>query len=74
MLRDNIRENDRKPDLKINEQTELEKIIKKEVPTRLSFLEALGLRHLAFCVDSVPDSVVKVNSLEIETEPIRFYG
>ena len=72
VLRDNIRKNDRKPDLKINEQTELEIIIKKEAPARPSFPEASSLWYLVFWVDSVPDSVVKLNSLGIATEPIRF--
>jgi hypothetical protein len=39
VLRDNIRENDRKPDLKIYERTEWEVFIKKEASTRPSFPE-----------------------------------
>ena len=33
--------------------------------------EAQGLRHLAFFVESVEDTVVRLNSLGIVTEPIR---
>ncbi|MCI7208182.1 MAG: VOC family protein, partial [Clostridium sp.] len=40
-------------------------------PQRPSYPEALGLRHLAFKVDSVEETVKKLNELGIETEPIR---
>ena len=33
--------------------------------------EALGLRHLAFKVESVDDTVKELNGKGIETEPVR---
>ena len=46
-------------------------IIIPNAPNRVSYPEALGLRHLAFKVDSVEDTVKEVNSKGMETEPIR---
>ena len=71
-----IRENHRKDkadckiDLKCGEQ-EIELFIKPDAPKRPSYPEAQGLRHLAFFVESVEDTVVRLNSLGIVTEPIR---
>ena len=52
---------------------ELELFIKEGCPKRAGWpgKEAYGLRHLAFRVDSVEDTVRKLNALGIETEPIR---
>ncbi len=40
-------------------------------PKRLSHPEACGLRHLAFEVDSIEETIKNLNRLGIETEPIR---
>ncbi|MBQ2867829.1 MAG: VOC family protein [Firmicutes bacterium] len=44
---------------------------KKNAPTRVTNPEALGLRHLAFYVEDVEAVSAELNSLGIETEPIR---
>lgn len=50
---------------------ELELFIIKTAPKRPSYPEAAGLRHLAFDVASVEETVKELNALGIETEPIR---
>ena len=40
-------------------------------PARPSYPEAAGLRHLAFCVESVEQTVKELGELGIECEPIR---
>ena len=40
-------------------------------PKRPSYPEACGLRHLAFRVDDMDEAVAWLNSLGIETEPVR---
>ena len=71
-----IRENHRKDkadckiDLKCGEQ-EIELFIKPDAPKRPSYPEAQGLRHLAFKVESVDDTVKELNGKGIETEPVR---
>ena len=50
---------------------ELELFIIKNAPKRPSYPEAAGLRHLAFAVDSVDETVKELNALGIETEPVR---
>ena len=42
-----------------------------QVPERPSRPEAAGLRHLAFEVDSVPDTVARLREKNIIAEPIR---
>ncbi len=73
IIRENYREerDDYKIDLKLND-LELELFIIKNCPKRPSFPEAYGLRHLAFRVDSVEETVKELNSMGIETEPIRY--
>ena len=73
IIRSHYREerNDWKIDLRINENTELELFIMPDHPERVSNPEAYGLRHLAFCVSSVKDTVEELESLGIECEPIR---
>ncbi len=51
--------------------TMLELFIKPDCPPRPSYPEAYGLRHLAFEVDSVEETVRELNALCIATEPIR---
>lgn len=56
--------------LKLND-LEIELFIMKDHPKRPSYPEAYGLRHLAFRVDSVEDTVRELNAKGIQTEPIR---
>ena len=51
--------------------TTLEIFIKPENPERPTFPEAKGLRHLAFHVENIEPAVAWLNSVGIETEPIR---
>ena len=48
----------------------LELFIRPNAPQRVTQPEALGLRHLAFHVDSVPEAIEWLNSRGIETGPI----
>ena len=43
----------------------------KNSPARPSYPEACGLRHLAFRVDRIEDTVRELKLLGIEVEPIR---
>lgn len=72
VIRENYRENrdDYKIDLRCGEQ-EIELFIIKDAPKRPSYPEALGLRHLAFQVDDVTETVKQLNAKGIKTEPIR---
>ena len=74
VIRENYREaqKDWKIDLRLAD-AELELFIKEGCPKRAGWpgKEAYGLRHLAFRVDSVEDTVRKLNALGVETEPIR---
>ena len=73
IIRENYRpeRDDYKIDLQLDEM-ELELFIIKNRPKRPSYPEAYGLRHLAFAVDSVDDTVRELNKRGIITEPIRF--
>ena len=51
--------------------TTLELFIRPDAPQRVNNPEALGLRHLAFHVADVPATAAWLNSLGIETEPVR---
>lgn len=51
--------------------TVLEVFIKPNHPERVTNPEAKGLRHLAFCVENIEPAVAWLNSLGIETEPVR---
>ena len=62
---------DWKIDLRINDDTELELFIVKDRPSRITNPEAYGLRHLAFRVDSVEETVRELESAGIHCEPIR---
>lgn len=61
---------DYKIDLRLAD-CELELFIIKNAPKRPSYPEAAGLRHLAFYVESVDDTVKELNALGIETESVR---
>ena len=62
---------DYKIDLRLAD-CELELFIIKNAPKRPSYPEAAGLRHLAFFVESVEETVSELKALGIETEPVRF--
>ena len=72
IVRENYRpeRDDYKIDLQLDGM-ELELFIMKNCPKRPSYPEAYGLRHLAFVVDSVDDTVRELNKRGITTEPIR---
>jgi glyoxylase I family protein len=72
IIRENYRpeRDDYKIDLQLDE-IELELFIIKNCPKRPSYPETYGLRHLAFAVDSVDDTVRELNKMGIITEPIR---
>ena len=55
----------------IRENYRKELFIIKNAPARVNYPEALGLRHLAFKVKSVDDTVKELNGKGIETEPVR---
>lgn len=72
VIRENYREekDDYKIDLKLDDM-ELELFVVKGCPKRVSYPEAYGLRHLAFYVDSVDETVKELNAKGIITEPVR---
>ena len=72
VIRENYRKerDDYKIDLACGLQ-EIELFIIKNAPARVNYPEALGLRHLAFKVESVDDTVKELNGKGIETEPVR---
>ena len=63
--------NDWKLDLRVNEYTELEIFAEPDPPKRVNRPEACGLRHLAFCVESVEQTVKELAEVGIDCEPIR---
>ena len=72
VVRENYREarNDWKIDLQLADM-ELELFIIPGCPPRPSYPEAYGLRHLAFRVESVDETVRELAAKGIETEPVR---
>ena len=72
IIRENYRpeRDDWKIDLRLNDSTELELFIMKDHPARPS-PEAYGLRHLAFRVDNVDETVKELERKGISCEPIR---
>ena len=73
IIRENYRpeRKDWKLDLRVDEHTELEISAEPNPPKRVSRPEACGLRHLAFCVESVEQTVKELAEVGIECEPIR---
>lgn len=73
VIRENYRpeRGDWKLDLRLNETTELEIFAEPNPPKRVSRPEACGLRHLAFRVDSVAETVKELENLGISCEPVR---
>ena len=51
--------------------TVIELFIRPDAPQRVNNPEALGLRHLAFRVADIEPAMAWLNSLGIETEPVR---
>ena len=51
--------------------TTLEIFVKPDAPARVTNPEAMGLRHLAFHVEDIEPAVAWLNSMGIETEPVR---
>ena len=72
-IRENYRKerDDWKLDLRVDEHTELEIFAEKNPPKRVNRPEACGLRHLAFRVESVEETVKELEEIGIECEPIR---
>ena len=72
-IRENYRKerDDWKLDLRVDEHTELEIFAEKNPPKRVNRPEACGLRHLAFRVASVEETVKELYEIGIECEPIR---
>ena len=52
-------------------ETVLELFVRPDAPRRVNHPEAMGLRHLAFRVEDIEPAVAWLNSLGIETEPVR---
>ena len=73
VIRENYRpeRKDWKLDLRVNEHTELEIFAEENPPKRVNRPEACGLRHFAFCVDSVEQTVRELAEVGIECESIR---
>lgn len=72
-IRENYRKerDDWKLDLRVDEHTELEIFAEKNLPKRVNRPEACGLRHFAFRVESVEETVKELDEIGIECEPIR---
>lgn len=72
IIRENYRpaRNDYKLDLKLGD-CELEIFGVQNPPKRITGPEACGLRHLAFAVDSVEETVKELEQKGIVCEPIR---
>ena len=60
-----------KLDLELPNGNKIELFSFPESPLRVTNPEARGLRHLAFIVKSVRDSVEHLKSCDVEVEPIR---
>lgn len=73
VIRENYRKerDDWKLDLRVDEHTELEIFAEKNPPKRVNRPESCGLRHLAFRVESVEETVKELAEMGIECEPIR---
>lgn len=66
-----VEREDWKLDLRVDEHTELEIFAEKNPPQRVNRPEACGLRHLAFRVESVDETVKELKLLGIECKPVR---
>ena len=73
IIRENYRpeRRDWKLDLRVNESTELEIFAEENPPKRVNRPEACGLRHLAFHVENVEETVKELAKVGIPCEPVR---
>ena len=73
VIRENYRESrgDYKLDLRLGD-CELELFGIPNSPARPNYPEACGLRHLAFRVGCIEETIEKLNAMGIETEPVRW--
>ena len=73
VIRENYRSErkDWKLDLRVNENTELEIFAEENPPKRVNRPEACGLRHLAFQVESVDETVKELEAMGIFCESVR---
>ncbi len=73
VIRENYRKErgDWKLDLRVDEHTELDIFAEKNPPKRVNRPEACGLRHLAFRIESVEETLKELAEMDIECEPIR---
>lgn len=60
-----------KVDLQVNSHTQIELFSFPSLPKRVTKPEALGLRHLAFEVDSLDEAISNLSSNNIDVEEIR---
>lgn len=72
IIRENYRQGreDYKLDLKMGD-IELEIFGVNNPPKRVTRPEACGLRHLAFKVDNIDETIEELKKLQIECEPVR---
>jgi glyoxylase I family protein len=73
VLAENYREerDSYKLDLELPDRSQIELFSFSGCPARSSYPEALGLRHLAFVVDSIEDVCAHLHSFNIKVEGIR---
>jgi glyoxylase I family protein len=73
VLAENYREerDSYKLDLELPDKSQIELFSFTDRPARASYPEALGLRHLAFVVDSIEDICAHLRSFNIKVEAIR---
>lgn len=60
-----------KLDLKINETLQLELFSHEDAPKRHTYPEACGLRHIAFSVDNIDETVRYLQSQNTRVEDVR---
>lgn len=63
--------NSYKLDLRVSQNTQIELFSFSNPPQRPTTPEACGLRHLAFAVDDIEQTVIELQSQGIEVENIR---
>lgn len=73
VVRENYRpdKKDWKLDLRVNDTTELELFAPENPPKRPAYPEACGLRHLAFRVENIEQTIEELEKLGIACEPLR---
>jgi glyoxylase I family protein len=73
MVREIYREERRsfKLDLRVGDQYQIELFSFPDPPARVTAPEACGLRHIAFEVDDVQETVRSLTARGVEVEPIR---